>query len=87
MTWKAGRSCFYCSYSGRSKSSIPRDVERYWMGHAAEEVGDLYSKLKDDAAFGRNGLIESAWAFSWSTLAHKTKQRPNQPRWRKPMKG
>ena len=33
------------------KSGAPKDMERYWMGHAPEGVGDLYSKLKDDAAF------------------------------------
>jgi len=33
------------------KNGTRRDLERYWMGHAAEEVGDLYSKLKDDVAF------------------------------------
>jgi integrase len=30
------------------KSGVPKDLERLWMGHAPEEVGDLYSKLKDD---------------------------------------
>ena len=29
----------------------PKDLERYWMGHAPEDVGDLYSKLKDDVAY------------------------------------
>ena len=43
------------------KSGAPKDLERFWMGHAPEEVGDLYSKLKEDAAFrqewaGRIGL-------------------------------
>jgi integrase len=33
------------------KNSAPKDLERFWMGHAPEEVGDLYSKLKDDVAF------------------------------------
>jgi integrase len=33
------------------KNSVPRDLERFWMGHAVTEVGDLYSKLKDDVAF------------------------------------
>ena len=33
------------------RNGTPRDLERYWMGHAAEKVGDLYSKLKDDVAF------------------------------------
>jgi hypothetical protein len=29
----------------------PREHERFWMGRAAEEVGDLYSKLRDDVTF------------------------------------
>jgi integrase len=33
------------------KNGIPKDLERLWMGHASEEVGDLYSKLKEDVAF------------------------------------
>jgi len=33
------------------KNAVPRDLERFWMGHASEEVGDLYSKLKEDVAF------------------------------------
>jgi integrase len=33
------------------KNSVPKDLERFWMGHASEEVGDLYSKLKEDVAF------------------------------------
>jgi integrase len=43
------------------KSGAPKDLERFWMRHAPEEVGDLYSKLKEDVAFrqewaGRIGL-------------------------------
>ena len=33
------------------KNGVPKDLERFWMGHAPEDVGDLYSKLKDDAPF------------------------------------
>jgi integrase len=33
------------------KKGAPKDLERFWMGHAPEEVGDLYSKLKEDVAF------------------------------------
>jgi integrase len=33
------------------KNGAPKDLERFWMGHAPEEVGDLYSKLKEDVAF------------------------------------
>jgi hypothetical protein len=42
-------------------NGAPKDLERFWMGHAPEEVGDLYSRLQDDVAFrqewaGRIGL-------------------------------
>jgi len=33
------------------KNGVPEDLGRFWMGHASEEVGDLYSKLKEDVAF------------------------------------
>jgi integrase len=33
------------------KNAVPKDLERFWMGHAAEEVGDFYSMLKEDVAF------------------------------------
>jgi integrase len=33
------------------KNRIPADLERFWMGHENETVGDDYSKLKDDVAF------------------------------------
>jgi len=33
------------------KSGVPRDLERLWMGHASTEVGDLYSKLRDDVVY------------------------------------
>jgi|SRR5450755_1678934 integrase len=33
------------------KNRVPGDLERFWMGHENETVGDDYSKLKDDVAF------------------------------------
>jgi integrase len=33
------------------KNCVPADLERFWMGHENETVGDDYSKLKDDMAF------------------------------------
>jgi hypothetical protein len=33
------------------KKSYASDLERFWMGHENETVGDEYSKLKDDVAF------------------------------------
>jgi integrase len=33
------------------RNSVPKDLERYWMGHASKGIGDLFSKLRDDVAF------------------------------------
>jgi hypothetical protein len=42
---------------------VPKDLERYWMGHAPEEVGDLYSKLKDDVAFRQEWAERAGLGF------------------------
>jgi integrase len=33
------------------KNNVPKDLEHFWMGHDDEEIGDIYSKLKQDVAF------------------------------------
>ena len=51
QTQSAGvwRSCFPSfSHDMAPQESCPRDPEHFWMGHADEEVGDIYSKLKED---------------------------------------
>jgi len=45
------------------KNGVPKDLERYWMGHAPEEVGDLYSKLKDDVSFRQQWAERTGLGF------------------------
>ena len=52
------------------KNGVPKDLERYWMGHAPEEVGDLYSKLKDDISFRQEWAERAGLGFE---LVHKTR--------------
>jgi integrase len=33
------------------KNRVPGDLERFWMGHADQEIGDRYSKMAEDAEF------------------------------------
>ena len=33
------------------KNRTPGDLERFWMGHADQEIGDLYSKMEEEAEF------------------------------------
>jgi hypothetical protein len=34
------------------RNGTPRDLERYWMGHAVEEVEDLYSQRRRSVSAG-----------------------------------
>jgi len=33
------------------KNRVPGDLERFWMGHSDQDVGDLYSKMEEEAEF------------------------------------
>jgi len=33
------------------KRGVPKDLGRFWMGHDDKEIGDIYSKLKEDVEF------------------------------------
>lgn len=33
------------------EKAVPKDLEHFWMGHADEEVGDLYSQLENNIRF------------------------------------
>jgi integrase len=33
------------------KNRTPGDLERFWMGHADQEIGDLYSKMEEEPEF------------------------------------
>lgn len=46
------------------KNGVPKDLERFWMGHAPEDVGDLYSKLKDDISFRSLWCEKAGLGFS-----------------------
>lgn len=36
------------------KNLVPKDLEHFWMGHADEEIGDLYSKLMHDVQYRKD---------------------------------
>lgn len=33
------------------EKAVPKDLEDFWMGHADEELGDLYSQLESNVKF------------------------------------
>jgi integrase len=46
------------------KQGVPSDLERCWMGHASREIGDIYSKLKDDVQYRREWCERVGLGFS-----------------------
>jgi Phage integrase family. len=50
------------------KNGVPKDLERFWMGHAPEEVGNLYSKLKDDELYRQHWAERIGLGFTIGQL-------------------
>jgi integrase len=46
------------------KRGVPSDLERCWMGHAPKEIGDIYSKLKDDVEYRQEWCERAGLGFS-----------------------
>jgi hypothetical protein len=47
-----------------TKNGVPKYLERFWMGHAPEDVRDLHSKLKDDVSFRSLWCEKAGFGFS-----------------------
>jgi len=50
------------------KNGVPKDLGHLWMGHADEEVGDLYSKLKEDEPYRQHWAERIGLDFSIGQL-------------------
>lgn len=48
------------------KNRVHADLERFWMGHENETVGDGYSKMKDDRSFRLEQAAEVGLGFELS---------------------
>jgi len=48
------------------------------MGHASEDVGDLYSKLKDDVAFRQEWAEHVGLGFELVHIGPQTQHQENQ---------
>lgn len=60
------------------KNGVPKDLEHFWLGHADEEVGDIYSKLKEDVAFRQE--VTSRIGFGFELPAEECVVGPNGPK-------
>ena len=60
------------------KRGVPKDLERFWMGHDDEEIGDIYSKLKEDVEFRQSWTKRIGLGFKISSERGRTG--PNGPK-------
>ena len=60
------------------KNLVPKDLEHFWLGHADEEVGDIYSKLKEDVAFRQE--VTGRIGFGFDIPVEKPIVGPNGPK-------
>jgi integrase len=60
------------------ENGVPRDLEHFWMGHADEEVGDLYSMLKAKVGFRKKEVERIGLGFA--ILARRPVVGPNGPK-------
>jgi integrase-like protein len=51
------------------ENSVPSDIERFWLGHANQSLGDDYSMLKGTSASTNEWRRKSASALSYPTRA------------------
>jgi integrase len=60
------------------ENGVPKDLEHFWMGHADEEVGDLYSMLKDKVGFRKKEVERIGLGFD--ILGKRPVVGPNGPK-------
>jgi integrase len=60
------------------ENAVPKDLEHFWMGHADEEIGDIYSQLETNVKFRREVAERIGLGFELPTQS--TVVAPNAPK-------
>lgn len=60
------------------QNTVPKDLEHFWMGHADEEVGDLYSQLESNIQFRKE--VAEKIGLGFELPSQKAVVGPNGPK-------
>ena len=60
------------------ENAVPKDLEHFWMGHADEEIGDIYSQLETNVKFRKEVAERIGLGFDLPTQS--TVVAPNAPK-------
>jgi integrase len=75
-TSKAGNHAFrrFRNTHLRNRTLCPEGLQKFWMGHANETMGDLYDKIKEDVEFRREWAERCGFGFKLPSVV------PNVPK-------
>jgi integrase len=75
-TDKAGNHAFrrFRNTYLRNRTLCPEGLRNFWLGHAGEDMGDLYDKIKEDFPFRREWAEKAGFGFELPPLV------PNVPK-------
>lgn len=75
-TTKAGNHAFrrFRNTHLRNRTECPEGLQKFWMGHADETMGDLYDKIKEDAVFRKLWAEKCGFGFELPSVV------PNVPK-------
>ena len=75
-TNKAGNHAFrrFRNTHLRNRTGCPEGLQKFWMGHADESMGDLYDKIKEDVEFRKEWAEKCEFGFKLPSVV------PNVPK-------
>jgi integrase len=64
----------------RNRTGCPEGLQKFWMGHADESMGDLYDKIKEDVEFCKEWAEKCGFGFKLpSVVPNVPKMEENAP--------
>jgi integrase len=60
------------------ENAVPKDLEHFWMGHADEEIGDIYSQLETNVKFRKE--VDERIGLGFDLPTQSTVVAPNAPK-------
>jgi integrase len=79
-TYKAGNHAFrrFRNTYLKNYTACPEGLYKYWMGHAGEDMSDLYDKIKEDVAFRRKWAERCGFGFELPSAVPSVPKTPEE---------
>jgi integrase len=76
-TYKAGNHAFrrFRNTFLRNRTGCPEGLRNFWLGHAGEDMGDLYDKIKEDFPFRKELAEKAGFGFELASVVPSVPKR------------